>query len=498
MANQPVVPPGAKAYTVFFRIDGGAAPTILDVTDDPKGAAPVRSPESVSAGGARSFWKTEWTVTAANRGARVTRVFLVTTGKLREMVSTVVAFGGADTNVSLVQPTLPVRLPETPTTNFQINAGAALTGVKIVASGLSDRKTGETIPALHLQIENASGAATPTEGLTIAPGASIHLRVLNTFKKSGQFSGPVRLRSNEKEDLGSIDIAVHSTSDEANREGHILLGLGIFTFFIVSVVAKSITRRQLLILPAARLRQEAMLLRASLEQAAETSEYAFPVLLGPDPNSLATMLTKLQVRELKNAGFLGFGVVIPFTIPDAPVANYQSFLASWTNRLAVQVVVIRTGVDSVISSWPDVIAANVVAAGQAALQTLDSLAVAGGTPELLRGQVQNALTTLRAAINIALARGGAVPASSTLIASPTPQQITVQIEAISVALWILWAVLTFVVGAAALIWFNDSFGTTQDLLQCFLWGVGVPAVAQGFGGLTSSSVSSALSMQVSR
>jgi hypothetical protein len=46
--------------------------------------------------------------------------------------------------------------------------------------------------------------------------------------------------------------------------------------------------------------------------------------------------------------------------------------------------------------------------------------------------------------------------------------------------------------------FNDGFGTTQDLIQCFLWGAGMPAVGQGLGGLSAASVTSAFSLQVAR
>jgi hypothetical protein len=69
-------------------------------------------------------------------------------------------------------------------------------------------------------------------------------------------------------------------------------------------------------------------------------------------------------------------------------------------------------------------------------------------------------------------------------------------ERLSLLAWVVWGILTIVVGCVSLVVFNAGFGTPQDLVTCFLWGAGMPGLVQGLGGLTMGSVASAFSLQL--
>ncbi len=79
---------------------------------------------------------------------------------------------------------------------------------------------------------------------------------------------------------------------------------------------------------------------------------------------------------------------------------------------------------------------------------------------------------------------------------PSVHEITVQLEYVSGIGWIIWALLTFLFGCGVLILSNHGFGTWQDLLKCFLWGLGIQAAGQGLQALTPSSTATTFSLQI--
>src|ERR1700761_7509971 len=82
--------------------------------------------------------------------------------------------------------------------------------------------------------------------------------------------------------------------------------------------------------------------------------------------------------------------------------------------------------------------------------------------------------------------------------TPTTHEILFELEYVSFLGWLLWAVLTFVLGYAALILNHHGFGTTQDLFKCFLWGIGIQAAGQGLQALNPTSAATSFSLQVGR
>jgi hypothetical protein len=79
---------------------------------------------------------------------------------------------------------------------------------------------------------------------------------------------------------------------------------------------------------------------------------------------------------------------------------------------------------------------------------------------------------------------------------PSVHEVTVQLEYISTIGWMIWALLTFLIGGGVLILSNHGFGTWQDLLKCFLWGIGIQAAGQGLQGLTPASTATTFSLQI--
>ncbi len=92
------------------------------------------------------------------------------------------------------------------------------------------------------------------------------------------------------------------------------------------------------------------------------------------------------------------------------------------------------------------------------------------------------------------------PARRALMQAQNPPQLTseeiqVRIQRLSPAAWLAWGLITVLSGIAVLILPDPGFGTLQDLLLAFLWGLGISTVLQQ---LTPSSVSTALGFSLGR
>jgi hypothetical protein len=270
-------------------------------------------------------------------------------------------------------------------------------------------------------------------------------------------------------------------------------------FFMVNVVFRGINRRLTALVPATRLREKIDQLIGLTEQYSSQTTFCFPHLLNKsaDPGSLYNLQSSLTESGLSDAGYLPWTIVNPFGAVDASM-DYRNFLASRSNQVDSFTLIVSWGATAISESWSDVEKFGVKDAGIAALTSLDSLSITvGGPSQLLASQIQGILDTLTASINQAKSTvGGAAPTQLKPMSQPNVKQITTQLEAVSAATWIIWALLTVIVGSCALVWFNDGFGIGQDYLKCFLWGVGMPAVSQGFGALNANSVVSAFSLQV--
>ena len=77
---------------------------------------------------------------------------------------------------------------------------------------------------------------------------------------------------------------------------------------------------------------------------------------------------------------------------------------------------------------------------------------------------------------------------------PTVQQLNVDLRLLGLSMWVVWGLVTWVVGIGALLATNYGFGVGADYIKCFLWGLGVQTAGQQLQQLTPSSVSTAFSV----
>ena len=476
---------------------------VSDLTTSSRGTmTPTGSSEYLGVSGQDAYWRTKWQISGLRAGASETHLLKLEFGKAIS-VAALTLRGPTDLQVSLTGPGFPLRLDRSRCSEILISSNGSLTKVGPIQSTLVDEKTGQSIPQSSLSlVDEKKTSSTSTGGLSVTnPLQPLCLQVADDFSSPGKFDGNVTLGSMEKSDLGNFHVTVYFTSWTHRLWGIACLFLGLLAYFVLAVWSKARSRWILAVLPAARLREEVTQLLVITEEAKKKTGYTFPVLLADNanPGSLRELLRQLNTQDLKKKG-LPWKFAIPFAVPDLS-SQYQSFLLATGNQVSSLGLIVRWGVMNVEEMWTLVVELNLQGAGNTALGNLDQLAVGASPPGQLNSQIQQQLSTLQKAIQDAQSTKGGKPAGGApgvTYGIPNPQQLTIQLERLSVFVWILWALLTVAVGSCVLVLFNDGFGTTQDLIQCFLWGAGMPAVGQGLGGLSAGSVTSAFSLQIAR
>jgi hypothetical protein len=445
--------------------------------------------------GKRSYWLLTGSVKGLPQSPSETHFLEIRAGEVVEVIS-LSLHKPEEPKVSITDPPVPMRIGSSPITEIQVESSGMLSHVRLGQVRVVEEKTGDAFPKASLTLLDA--AKTETQELTLSePVQSVSMKVTGNSIPAGKFTGTVGLTSQEKPNLGSFRITIYSSSLTSKLEGFGLLLVGIATYFLITVVLKSRSRWLMALLPAARLRETTTGLLKGVEAIQTTTGFRFPTMLDAvNPCSLRSVLKSLEEDSLTKANYLPWRFVLPFGSQDMSM-QYQTFLLTKGNQIASLQTIIQWGLGTVSVLWPEITRLNVIVAGNKALGDLDALACSSGPPGLLTTQIQGILSTLDAAI--AAARAGA-PGGSPVRTSGvhSSEQLTVQLEGLSWFVWIFWGLLTAIVGFCTLIGFNNGFGTCQDLIQCFLWGAGIPAIGQGLGSLSSGAVASAFSIQLPR
>jgi hypothetical protein len=473
--------------------------TAEDVTSSDKSLfQQIGNPTLVGRSDTRAYWKTSWHVDGQVANQAPLRALLIKFGATSELLS-VTLQKPSPPQVTVTGPGYPLKLSDSHDLPFQIVSSNRLTHVAPAFATLVEEKTGQAIPVSRLSIVDPpkSGKTTQDDTTVEVPGQVVYLRVPFDFSSPGKFTGNVVLSSREKADLGIINITIYSTDWSLKLLGGLCVLLGVAIYFGVAIWAKSRNEELAAELPAAQLREQVQSLKKIVLDAKRQTNVSFSNLLGPasNPNSIDALLQSLSVQNLKAAGYLPQSFFGAFSNHN-PSPAYQTFLATSQNRLASLSLIVGWGIVSILRKWPDVEKLGKQAIGGTALTNLDNLAGGGLTPIQLTTTIQSEIAAVDGAISSGAGGGGAGP--GTPVGDMGSKEIIVQLQELSTVVWVLWGVVTVFVGLCALVLFNDGFGRPQDYIQCVLWGIGMPAVAQGFGGLTAGSVTSALSLPIPR
>jgi hypothetical protein len=267
-------------------------------------------------------------------------------------------------------------------------------------------------------------------------------------------------------------------------------------FLLVTVFLKQRTLRLAAQLPASRLRDSLQELQTAVKDVVSATGVQLPVLLGDgkQTHSLQTLIDLLSDAKLEP--YLPARLLSnPFLQPNAGT-DYQQYLSGIATQQQNDAIIVGDGLKRVRAMWPTL---DKPSASQA-LQNLDAFANQAATSTSIQSDVKTVVDGIK---RNDMKLVGHLLASDLEYRqgeehTPTTHEILFELESVSFLGWLVWALLTFVLGYAALILNHHGFGTAQDLFKCFLWGIGIQAAGQGLQALNPTSVATTFSFQVGR
>lgn len=299
----------------------------------------------------------------------------------------------------------------------------------------------------------------------------------------GKYTGTLSFAVNERPELQTVNVTIQVSSLWAKILGAVLLALGILLAWWLSVRAPRRLLRLEALKPVAALQETINALLGELDHIKDKLGQEIP---GDSWKSIRERLNKinqsLTIPALEK--YLPAEIPKPYSGEQDKAGELKKFLAAQDNCVACLTLIVRDGMNNVLKDWPN--HKNEILAALTTLNEKGESVTESTTIEQIKKEVTEAIehyhsTTTKPGISSDAAVHG-------VIAPLTSQAISWQIKEISTIAWGIWGLLTFFVGLAVLIMNNPGFGTTLDLIFCFLWGFGLPTGIDKLQQLSPSGV----------
>jgi hypothetical protein len=320
---------------------------------------------------------------------------------------------------------------------------------------------------------------TTTLWLTVAPG----------FREAGTFTGNLEIETDPRSDVKSLSVTINQEGPYSRAIGFSLILLGVTAAWLLLALGRGRLSRNQALLPAVLLRERVAGLVLALDSVPDPLKG-----ITPETNlQLTQILGKLSESYLDAQQFLPPRVPSSFSTTTAQAAAYQTFLQAQSQLVDNLDAIIREGIQPASQKYSPAIAPGDLALLKTLIQNLDRLSAT--IPQPL-SSLQTTITTLLANWHPSIA-AQALGAAAFAINAPQPKnktsfQILLQIEAVTIVFWIVWAILTTLAGFLVLILPNPGFGGAMDYVQCLLWGFGLPVAGQSLQQLSISSINTQL------
>lgn len=358
--------------------------------------------------------------------------------------------------------------------------------IRLVHSTLQDDVSGALLGLDALQLcTKTTGPCSSAIDVEPRQTSVLFVRVMDTFAMDGTYKGSLALTADGKNGFDSFDLTVLSTSRRSQIAGSVLILVGVLVGWLVSGYLHQRAQRADALMPASILAEALPELFVHIQAAEHLVSNALP----NTRRRVEGLQRELSPAALEDAGY------VPGTIPSLRPARdlsteYKQFLAGKALEVAVMKVIMKDGVATAVAKWDT---AN-PKPGTAALGAFDQLAATANAVDATRIEVAKIVGLLNAALAPSPPSVSAAAAPAALPPPPTTAELRVEIRRLSLAVWLLWGLGTWLVGVMVLVATNYGFGVGLDYFKCLLWGLGVPVVGQQVQQLAPTTFSTAFNV----
>jgi hypothetical protein len=354
-----------------------------------------------------------------------------------------------------------------------------ISNLKLIASSLTNDENHESIT-----IQNMGLGTTDTSGNHLAVPAKIPANTVFpltiTFKSGiphGSYKGAIELAP-DLGDTKSLEFTLHASSVRIQIFGWVIIAAGLIIAFILKVLVRGRIARNTALLTLRTLNDDLESLKNTFSQISKSRELNAP--------NLSHRLQ--EISDLLRHDHEPMGSKLPsnFGLNMSPIEKLQSF-QTYVQAINEEIVILSILINACLREIDREWDAYPKSSRDDAINQLNSFAekTSSATRDASLTKIKEILNTLRLASRDLKFRN----AKTDVVSSPTSQiQLRAEIEKLNILSWLILGLITTLVGAYTLIYQVPGFGSAKDLIQCFLWGIGLGVAGQKIGDLTPKSV----------
>lgn len=367
-----------------------------------------------------------------------------------------------------------------------VSMGAAPATHLLARSTLMEEQTNQLFGGGVLTVCSKPLLADCAPVAEVAAGQPVQLYLHPTYPPApGKYTGTVQLFAAEGRSEPAT-VTVYVTSGLWKFWGLITLALGLAASLVLTVGVRNGLQRAQLLAPASTLEDAFADLEARLPSQSERVERT--------RETIRAWREDLSTRRLEAAGYVPRRFAVA-----APTADKGAAYQDWLNRGSAA----ASALDRLLGGFQALVVAEralpdeadrmVRGTVEAAWSEIDAVS-ATARSELPNAVVIPEVDAAIAGVLAQLRRRIAAPGAELLLPPlrRKSERIRFQISTYSLATWLFVALITFVVGAYALVLARPEFGRVQDYVVSFLWAFALPSAAAQLAQLSPNSLSASV------
>jgi hypothetical protein len=346
-----------------------------------------------------------------------------------------------------------------------------------IASSTLQQTSGTLIDKKFLELCPQGQSCSATIPLLHSGVNGITLHINDEFHDPGTYTGSIVIAADQRSETDSFPLTVESTTWCRRLWGAFFILVGTVVAWFANIYAKNRNDRNRALIPASRVDNVLDVLRTDVNSLAKE----IGITLAETLRRIDGLREQLSPAQLASKGFIPSRWSA--SAGNDHNTDYQSFLSGITTEATAMQSVIA-GARSLWGLTSDV--QQKAQLKEKFVEKLDGVASSVKTSSdaeqgLRQIAPQPVLATM---LNAGQSRVAPIPSTS---------ELQFQYERLNAWLWLVWGVLTILLGYFVVVVTNGGFGSDIDYAKAFFWGISVQLAGQN---LTPASVAKPLGLSL--